>query len=150
MGKIVSFEDFKKKASQLSEDDLETPQGLDAGPAAEEGHGSEHQYYMFFKNLSAIKHYIQEIEQMDPDQLDQHLRNGHDWAADHIATSKDDIQEVADWVRSEMEGGSEEPANPEQPENIIVDVEGDDDKVEVEGGEEGKEEEEEEDSEDEE
>lgn len=150
MGKIASFEDFKKKASQLSEDDLESPQGMDGVHGAEEAHGREHQYYMFFKNLSAIKHYIEEIEKMDPDQLDQHLRNGHDWAADHIATSKDDIQEVADWVRSEMEGGSGEPSSPEQPENIIVDVEGDDDNVEVETGEEGEEkEEEEEDTEDE-
>ena len=139
MGKIASFEEFKKKASQLTEDDLEMNVPMES-PAAEEGHGSEHQYYMFFKNLSAIKHYIEEIEQMDPDQLDDLLKGGHDWASDHIATSKDDIQEVAEWVRSEMEGAGGH--HEESPENIIVDIEGDNDEVEIEGGE-GEEEDEE-------
>jgi hypothetical protein len=68
---------------------------------------------------------------MDPEEVDKHLRNGHDWAADHIATSKDDIQEVADWIRNEMEGeGSEESGEESgeemiEPENIEVEVEDD-------------------------
>jgi len=36
--------------------------------------------------------------QMDPSQVQRMLSNGHDWAADHVATSKDDIQEVGDFL----------------------------------------------------
>jgi LEA14-like dessication related protein len=57
------------------------------------------------------------------------LQNGHDWAADHITTSKDDIQEVAEWIRNEIEEQSE---TQEEPVQTVVDVEGDDDNVEIE------------------
>lgn len=133
MERIVSFDDFKKKASEIAEDDHM------------EG-GSEKQHYMFFQNLASIKHYIDEIMKMNPDEVDNLLKNGHDWAADHIATSKDDIQEVAEWIRNEMEGGNgEAPAGEEEeevlvePENVEVEVE----EPEVEDGEkeEGEEEE---------
>ena len=137
MERIVSFDDFKKKASEIAEDDHM------------EG-GSEKQHYMFFQNLASIKHYIDEIMKMSPDEVDNLLKNGHDWAADHIATSKDDIQEVAEWIRNEMEGGNgEAPAGGEEeevlvePENVEVEVE----KPEVEDGEKEEGEEEEDDDE---
>lgn len=137
MERIVSFDDFKKKASEIAEDDHM------------EG-GEEKQHYMFFQNLASIKHYIDEIMKMSPEEIDNLLKNGHDWAADHIATSKDDIQEVAEWIRNEMEGGSEEaPAGEEEeevlvePENVEVEVE----EPEVEDGEKEEGEEEDEDEE---
>jgi hypothetical protein len=122
MNKIASFEDFKKSK---------------AAPSIKEEHGEEHggdpQHYMFFQNLASIKHYIDEILKMEPEQVDNMLKNGHDWAADHIATSKDDIQEVAEWIRNEMENpgheeesGDDELAEPEV-DNIIVNIEGEDD-----------------------
>jgi hypothetical protein len=137
MERIASFDDFKKKTMEIVEDD----NNMDSGK----------QHYMFFANLTSIKHYIEEILKMDPEEVDNHLKNGHDWAADHIATSKDDIQEVADWIRNEMEGeGSSEESGEEmiEPENIEVEVE-DDEKPEVEDGEkeEGEEDEDEEDEE---
>jgi len=136
MERIVSFDDFKKKAMEIVEDD----NNMESKP----------QHYMFFANLTSIKHYIEEILRMDPEEVDNHLKNGHDWAADHIATSKDDIQEVADWIRNEIEGeGSSEESGEEmiEPENVEVEVE-DDEKPEVEDGE--KEEDEEDDDEEEE
>ena len=95
MDRIVSFDDFKKKASHLSE---EAPM--------EETHEEGHQHYMFFQNLASIKHYIEEILKMNPDDIDNLIKNGHDWASDHIATSKDDVQEVAEWLRNELPVGS--------------------------------------------
>ena len=139
MERIVSFEDFKKKATAIAEDDnMEW--------------GKEKQQYMFFQNLASIKHYIEEIMKMNPDEVDNLLKNGHDWASDHIATSKDDIQEVADWIRNEMSGGEESDDDMIKPEKIEVEIEGDDDKVEIEDGEkeEGDENEEDEEGEDEE
>jgi hypothetical protein len=138
MERIVSFDDFRKKASEIAEDDH--TQGHMEG-------GDEKQHYMFFANLTSIKHYIEEILKMDPKEVDNHLRNGHDWAADHIATSKDDIQEVADWIRNEMEGHSAEEPEEEmgmiEPENVEVEVEDDADEVEDEEKEEGDEDEDE-------
>ena len=139
MERIVSFEDFKKKATAIAEDDnMEW--------------GKEKQQYMFFQNLASIKHYIEEIMKMNPDEVDNLLKNGHDWASDHIATSKDDIQEVADWIRNEMSGEEESDDDMIKPEKIEVEIEGDDDKVEIEDGEkeEGDENEEDEEGEDEE
>jgi len=137
MERIVSFEDFKKKATAIAEDDnMEW--------------GKEKQQYMFFQNLASIKHYIEEIMKMNPDEVDNLLKNGHDWASDHIATSKDDIQEVADWIRNEMSGEEESDDDMIKPEKIEVEIEGDDDKVEIEDGEKEEGDENEEDEEDEE
>jgi hypothetical protein len=35
---------------------------------------------------------------MDPSTIDQIISNGHGWAVDHIATSKDDVEEVAGFL----------------------------------------------------
>jgi hypothetical protein len=140
MERIVSFEDFKKKATEIAED--HTMEG-----------DHEKQHYMFFQNLASIKHYVDEIMKMNPDDVDNLIKNGHDWAADHISTSKDDVQEVAEWIRNRMEEHREEDEEEEageetgmiEPENIKIEIEGDDDNVEIEDGE--KEETEEEDEE---
>lgn len=60
------------------------------------------QHYMFFKNLQTIKDSIDVLMQMNPTEVDMILTNGHDWASDHIASSKDDIQEVTDFLKNEI------------------------------------------------
>jgi hypothetical protein len=140
MEKIVKFEDFLRSGKNITEEHNEMG-------------SSEHtdeQYYMFFQNLASIKHYIDEIMKYDQSDIDSLLRGGHDWASDHIATSKDDIEEVAGWLRNEMGEDDSEDHHGE----IEVNIEGDDDKVEVEDDEEEEEygdngDEENEDSEDE-
>ena len=59
--------------------------------------------YMFFGNLKIIKKYVDAMLQMDPQQVQHMLSDGHDWAADHVATSKDDIQEVGDFLMNTMQ-----------------------------------------------
>jgi hypothetical protein len=54
--------------------------------------------YMFFENLKTIKHHIDEMMKLDEDQVKALLGNGHDWAADHLSTAKDDIEEVAHFL----------------------------------------------------
>lgn len=56
------------------------------------------EHYMFFQNLKTIKDQIDELLTLNPNMVDQILSDGHDWAADHIATSKDDIAEVYDFL----------------------------------------------------
>jgi hypothetical protein len=54
--------------------------------------------YMFFQNLKTIKKMVDAMLKMDPKHVDQILSNGHGWAADHIATSKDDVEEVGGFL----------------------------------------------------
>lgn len=163
MSRIVSFDQFKPKSDKVSDQSHSYRSVNNEGHDHESNHEGGHQHYMFFQNLISIKHHIEEILNMNPDQVDDLLKNGHDWACDHIATSKDDIQEVGEWLRNEMEmsadGGEhheEEEEEEDDQENIVVDIEGDNDEVDVEdeeeagNGEESEEEEDEEDDEDEE
>ena len=67
-------------------------------------HESHHKvnHYMFLGNLETIKRYVDAMLEMDPTAVNELLDNGHDWAADHIATSKDDIEEVANFLMNKM------------------------------------------------
>lgn len=58
--------------------------------------------YMFFGNLESIKRMIDEMVQMDAHQVDEILKNGHEWAVDHIASSFDDIQEVYGFIKNNL------------------------------------------------
>ena len=54
--------------------------------------------YMFFQNLKTIKQMVDELLKLDEKMVDGILASGHDWAEDHIATSKDDIEEVHNFL----------------------------------------------------
>lgn len=62
------------------------------------GSDSEPKNYMFFQNLKCIKHCIDEILAMDEKMVDSIISDGHDWASDHLSTSKDDISEVKEFL----------------------------------------------------
>jgi len=59
--------------------------------------------YMFFSNLKIIKEKAEKLLSMDAKQIDSMLENGHDWARDHISTSRDDVEEVYNWIVGESE-----------------------------------------------
>jgi hypothetical protein len=65
---------------------------------------SEPENYMFFQNLQTINHATSEMLEMDMAKVDQILSNGHGWAADHIATSADDVEEVYHFLSAKMGG----------------------------------------------
>ena len=67
-----------------------------------EGANDNLENYMFFGNLKTIKNRVEEMILMDPTTIDSILKNGHSWAVDHIATSKDDIEEVANFLENEV------------------------------------------------
>lgn len=76
--------------------------------ALTESHDSQTNY-MFFQNLHTIKRMIEKMLEMNPEQVDALLSNGHAWAVDHISTSTDDITEVGQWLCNEL--GMEAPVN---------------------------------------
>ena len=64
-----------------------------------EDHEGESQNYMFFNNLQTIKRLVDDMLEMDEKEVDEMLTNGHNWALDHMATSKDDVEEVYNFLR---------------------------------------------------
>ena len=66
--------------------------------ALKENHDGGTQNYMFFGNLKTIKRLVDEMLEMDEAEVDAMLTNGHNWALDHIATSKDDVEEVFNFL----------------------------------------------------
>jgi hypothetical protein len=54
---------------------------------------------------------------MDESQVDEILSNGHAWAADHIATSKDDVEEVLNFLMNEVDDSHNKELIQEEPEN---------------------------------
>ncbi len=58
----------------------------------------ETENYMFFGNLKTIKRLVDEMLEMDESMIDSMLSDGHNWAVDHIATSKDDVEEVFNFL----------------------------------------------------
>lgn len=84
-----------------------------------EDHDSGADHYMFFGNIETIKRACEEILAMDEAKVDELLSNGHDWAADHVATSKDDIEEVLGFLKNEMEGDAEGYTQPKYSEEEL-------------------------------
>ena len=78
--------------------------------------------YMFFQNLKTIKKMVDAMLQMDPHEVDAMLSDGHAWAVDHVTTSKDDVEEVANFLmHSEEPSGNHDAYNSQRPQFIPVD-----------------------------
>jgi hypothetical protein len=71
-------------------------------------------HYMFFENLKIIKNGVEELMKMDKDKIEALLSNGHDWANDHIATSKDDVEEVHNFFKTKMSSMNEKMLSDKQ------------------------------------
>jgi hypothetical protein len=80
-----------KKVIKLNEKDL---QKLIRRVIKEE----ESQRYMFFSNLEQIQRQMGLLLDLNHDQVNEILENGHDWAQDHIATAKESIDQVFDFL----------------------------------------------------
>ena len=64
--------------------------------------------YMFFSNLEQIHRQTGILLEKDPEMISDILENGHDWAQDHIATSKETIDQVFDFLMNEEKGDDDE------------------------------------------
>jgi hypothetical protein len=97
-------EDFLEHAKDelgLSDDEDEDEIEDDEEEMISEGGDERLTNYMFFSNLKQIKRIVEEILSMDKTNIDSILTNGHAWAVDHIATSKDDVEEVYNFLKTE-------------------------------------------------
>lgn len=57
--------------------------------------------YMFFSNLMQIRRQCDMLLEMDHDQIDQIIQDGHDWADDHVSEAKTNLDQVFDFFMNE-------------------------------------------------
>jgi hypothetical protein len=66
--------------------------------------GEEGSRYMFFSNLQQMKRQCEYLLDFDENQIEEILENGHDWAQDHIAEAKNNLDQVFDFLMNEIKG----------------------------------------------
>jgi len=57
--------------------------------------------YMFFSNLQQMRRQCDLLLDLDPNMIESILENGHDWAQDHIAEAKNNMDQVFDFLMNE-------------------------------------------------
>lgn len=60
--------------------------------------------YMFFSNLEQMRRQCDLLLDLERDMVDSILDNGHDWAQDHIAEAKNNLDQVFDFLMNEIKG----------------------------------------------
>jgi hypothetical protein len=69
---------------------------------------------MFFSNLEQMKRQCEMLLDMDQQQIESILSNGHDWAQDHIAEAKNNMDQVFDFLMNETKDSDGEEIDNEQ------------------------------------
>ena len=88
-----------KKIVKLTENDLEKL----IQRVLKETHEDHTDRYMFFSNLEQIHRQTGILLEQNKEELHTILENGHDWAQDHIATAKESIDQVFDFLMNETQ-----------------------------------------------
>jgi hypothetical protein len=84
--KLKTFKKFNEASSNVTNSELKSS-------------GIEN--YMFFENLKTIKSLVDNMLLMDPTKVDSILQNGHDWAEDHVATAKENLDQVGHFLSNQ-------------------------------------------------
>jgi hypothetical protein len=58
--------------------------------------------YMTIENLKTIKRNVEILLAMDPIKIDEILKNGHDWAEDHISVANENLDQVTKFFTNEQ------------------------------------------------
>ena len=67
-----------------------------------ETHEENSQRYMFFSNLEQMRRQCDILLDFDRNMVESILDNGHDWAQDHIAEAKNNMDQVFDFLMNEL------------------------------------------------
>ena len=65
----------------------------------------ESERYMFFSNLEQMRRQCGLLLDLDRNMVEEILSNGHDWAQDHIAEAKNNMDQVFDFLMNETKNG---------------------------------------------
>ena len=84
----------------------------------------ESERYMFFSNLEQIRRQCGLLLDLDHNMVEGILSDGHDWAQDHIAEAKNNMDQVFDFLMNESKSGdmwkSEEVMEDEGLEDLAI------------------------------
>ena len=86
-----------KKVIRLSETDITKL----VKRVLEETHEDYSDRYMFFSNLEQMRRQCDLLLELDHNEVEEILDNGHDWAQDHIAEAKNNMDQVFDFIMNE-------------------------------------------------
>jgi len=88
----------------------------------EGGEGETPTRYMFFSNLEQMRRQCGLLLDLDEGQIEAILNSGHDWAADHIAEAKNNMDQVFDFLMNETKSEDDEYAEWSKPMEVQQDV----------------------------
>jgi hypothetical protein len=96
---LRSYEDFLVEyKNYIRQTSIDNPEGSITNVLGEE----DVDEYMFFQNLKTIRDSVSMMLSLDPKAVNALLKDGHAWAVDHISTSKDDVEEVAGFLKGRL------------------------------------------------
>jgi hypothetical protein len=75
--------------------------------------------YMFFSNLEQMKRQCEMLLDMDENEIENILEHGHDWAQDHIAEAKNNMDQVFDFIMNEVNGEGDNSYEKEDDDEMI-------------------------------
>jgi hypothetical protein len=77
--------------------------------------------YMFFSNLEQMRRQCDILLSKNRDEIDSILDNGHDWAQDHIAEAKNNMDQVFDFLMNETtdEGDLDDQSDEEESDYMM-------------------------------
>jgi hypothetical protein len=102
---LRSYEDFLVEyKNYIRQTSIDNPEGSVTNVLGEE----DVDEYMFFQNLKTIRDSVSMMLSLDPKAVNALLKDGHAWAVDHISTSKDDVEEVAGFLKGRLSESIEE------------------------------------------
>jgi hypothetical protein len=67
----------------------------------QETHREKSSRYMFFSNLEQMRRQCDLLLDLDHNMVESILEQGHDWAQDHIAEAKNNMDQVFDFIMNE-------------------------------------------------
>jgi hypothetical protein len=76
-----------------------------------EEHESKSSRYMFFSNLEQMRRQCDLLLDLDHSMIENILENGHDWAQDHIAEAKNNMDQVFDFLMNEINAPHDDMMN---------------------------------------
>jgi len=77
--------------------------------------------YMFFSNLEQMKRQCELLLDLDEGMVESILENGHDWAQDHIAEAKNNMDQVFDFIMNESKkDGMDIPMNLDNRDMVMI------------------------------
>jgi hypothetical protein len=72
-----------------------------------ETHEEKSSRYMFFSNLEQMRRQCDLLLDLDRDMVEGILEHGHDWAQDHIAEAKNNMDQVFDFLMNKTNSESD-------------------------------------------